>query len=322
MEKPAMPPTPQGKRLKDIAIGVAATVSLFALAWKLPLFGFFFSLFMPLPIFYGRVKLGRQSGLLTAAFSLLAMAAIIGEVSFDLFFYLELLLLGFLLGELSEWRLSIEHTVAFTTTAVLLTGLAGLLLYSGSIGKGLGAMLSDAVGQNLEMTLTLYREMGVAEENIQLIAGSLETIGHVMVRVLPGLTASAFLLITWVCLILARPLFQASQLPYPDFGPLNRWQAPEALVWVAIACGALLLVPEKTIKVLGINGLIVLMTVYFFQGMAITTFFFQKKRFPLILRVFLYSLIVIQQFLLLLVIGMGFFDTWLNFRKLDASNSQ
>jgi len=322
MEKPAMPPTPQGKRLKDIAIGVAATVSLFALAWKLPLFGFFFSLFMPLPIFYGRVKLGRQSGLLTAAFSLLAMAAIIGEVSFDLFFYLELLLLGFLLGELSEWRLSIEHTVAFTTTAVLLTGLAGLLLYSSSIGKGLGAMLSDAVGQNLEMTLTLYREMGVAEENIQLIAGSLETIGHVMVRVLPGLTASAFLLITWVCLILARPLFQASQLPYPDFGPLNRWQAPEPLVWVAIACGALLLVPEKTIKVLGINGLIVLMTVYFFQGMAITTFFFQKKRFPLILRVFLYSLIVIQQFLLLLVIGMGFFDTWLNFRKLDASNSQ
>jgi len=322
MEKPAMPPTPQGKRLKDIAIGVAATVSLFALAWKLPLFGFFFSLFMPLPIFYGRVKLGRQSGLLTAAFSLLAMAAIIGEVSFDLFFYLELLLLGFLLGELSEWRLSIEHTVAFTTTAVLLTGLAGLLLYSSSIGKGLGAMLSDAVGQNLEMTLTLYRDMGVAEENIQLIAGSLETIGHVMVRVLPGLTASAFLLITWVCLILARPLFQASQLPYPDFGPLNRWQAPEPLVWVAIACGALLLVPEKTIKVLGINGLIVLMTVYFFQGMAITTFFFQKKRFPLILRVFLYSLIVIQQFLLLLVIGMGFFDTWLNFRKLDASNSQ
>ncbi|MFO7495740.1 MAG: YybS family protein [Desulfobacterales bacterium] len=322
MENPALPPTPQGKWLTDIAIVVAATVSLFALALNLPLFGFFFSLFIPLPIFYGRVKLGRQPGLLTAVFSLLAMAAIIGEVSFDLFFYLELLLLGFLLGEFSEWRLSIEHTVTFTTTAVLLAGLAGLLLYSSSIGKGLGAMVSDSIGRNLEMTLTLYRNMGVAEENIQLLAGSLETIGYVMVRILPGLSASACLLITWACLILARPLFQARQLPYPDFGPLNRWQAPEALVWVAIACGALLLVPQKTIKVLGINGLIVLMTVYFFQGMAITTFFFQKKRFPFILRVFLYSLIVVQQFLLLLVIAMGFFDTWLNFRKLDASNSQ
>jgi uncharacterized protein YybS (DUF2232 family) len=74
--------------------------------------------------------------------------------------------------------------------------------------------------------------------------------------------------------------------------------------------------------VLGINGLIVLMTVYFFQGMAITTFFFQKKRFPFILRVFFYGLIVVQQFLLLLVIALGFFDTWLNFRKLGVSNSQ
>jgi uncharacterized protein YybS (DUF2232 family) len=322
MEKPAMPPTPQGKWLTDIAIIIAATVSLFALALNLPLFGFFFSLFIPLPIFYGRVKLGRQPGLMTAVFSLLAMAAIIGEVSFDLFFYLELLLLGFLLGEFSEWRLPIEHTVALTTAGVLIAGLAGLLLYSSSMGKGLGAMVSDSVGQNLEMTLTLYRDMGVAEENIQLIAGSLETIGYVMVRILPGLSVSACLLITWACLMLARPLFRARQLPYPDFGPLNQWQAPEVLVWVAIASGALLLVPEKTIKVLGINGLIVLMTVYFFQGMAITGFFFQKKRFPFILRVFLYSLIVVQQFLLLLVIALGFFDTWLNFRKLGVSNSQ
>ncbi|MFY9942828.1 MAG: DUF2232 domain-containing protein, partial [Desulfobacterales bacterium] len=263
-----MPPSPQGKWLTDIAIIIAATVSLFALALNLPLFGFFFSLFIPLPIFYGRVKLGRQAGLMTAVFSLLAMAAIIGEVSFDLFFYLELLLLGFLLGEFSEWRLPIEHTVALTTAGVLLAGLAGLLFYSSSMGKGLGAMVSDSVGRNLEMTLTLYRDMGVAEENIQLIAGSLETIGYVMVRILPGLSVSACLLITWACLMLARPLFRARQLPYPDFGPLNQWQAPEVLVWVAIASGALLLIPEKTIKVLGINGLIVLMTVYFFQGMA------------------------------------------------------
>jgi uncharacterized protein YybS (DUF2232 family) len=259
---------------------------------------------------------------MAAVLSLLAMAVIIGALSFDLFFYLELLLLGFLLGEFCEWRLSITQTVAFTSAAVLLAGLVGLTLYSSWIGKGLGQMVTDSVGQNLEMSLTLYRNMGVAEENIELIASSLDTIAYVMVRVLPGLSASACLLIAWACLMLARPVFRARGLAYPDFGPLNRWQAPEVLVWGAIACGALLLVPEKGIKVMGINGLIVLMTVYFFQGIAITAFFFQKKRFPLILRVFLYSLIVVQQFLLLLVIGMGFFDTWLNFRKLDASNSQ
>ncbi|MGD8959540.1 MAG: DUF2232 domain-containing protein, partial [Desulfobacteraceae bacterium] len=122
MEKPALPPAPQGKWLTDIAIVVAATVSLFLLALKLPFFGFFFSLLIPLPVFYGRARLGRKTGLLAAVLSLLAMAVIIGALSFDLFFYLELLLLGFLLGEFCEWGLSITQTVACTTAAVLLAG--------------------------------------------------------------------------------------------------------------------------------------------------------------------------------------------------------
>jgi uncharacterized protein YybS (DUF2232 family) len=65
------------------------------------------------------------------------------------------------------------------------------------------------------------------------------------------------------------------------------------------------------------NGLIILMMVYFFGGIAIVSFYFEKKKFPLALRFFLYSLIALQQFILLFVIGLGFFDMWLNFRKLE-----
>jgi len=59
------------------------------------------------------------------------------------------------------------------------------------------------------------------------------------------------------------------------------------------------------------------MTVYFFQGIAIISFFFEKKNFPKALRFFLYSLIALQQMALIVVIAFGFFDMWLNFRKLD-----
>jgi uncharacterized protein YybS (DUF2232 family) len=57
--------------------------------------------------------------------------------------------------------------------------------------------------------------------------------------------------------------------------------------------------------------------VYFFQGIAVVSYFFNKKRFPRTLRIFLYSLIAIQQIILLLIIGLGIFDMWLNFRKLN-----
>jgi uncharacterized protein YybS (DUF2232 family) len=60
------------------------------------------------------------------------------------------------------------------------------------------------------------------------------------------------------------------------------------------------------------------MTIYFFQGIAIISFYFEKKRFPRLLRIVLYSLIALQQVVLLVVVGLGFFDMWLNFRKLGV----
>ncbi len=83
----------------------------------------------------------------------------------------------------------------------------------------------------------------------------------------------------------------------------------------------MLLIPKISLKLLGTNGLLILMTIYFFQGIAIVAFFFDKKQLPRFLRIVLYSLIAVQQLLLLVVIGLGFFDVWLNFRKLKTAKS-
>ena len=88
------------------------------------------------------------------------------------------------------------------------------------------------------------------------------------------------------------------------------------LVWGAIASGVLLLLPNLAAKTVGLNGLAVLTIVYFFQGMAIVAYFLQKKQVPRIARVVLYGLIALQQILMLAVAGVGFFDTWFNFRKI------
>ncbi|MGD9106978.1 MAG: DUF2232 domain-containing protein, partial [Desulfobacterales bacterium] len=103
------------------------------------------------------------------------------------------------------------------------------------------------------------------------------------------------------------------------FGSLKLWKAPEVLIWGIIGCGLLLLLPGMTFKFVGLNGLLIMLTIYFFQGIAIVSFYFEKKRFPRMLRVFLYSLIALQQVVLIVIIGLGLFDMWLNFRKLEHS---
>jgi uncharacterized protein YybS (DUF2232 family) len=160
--------------------------------------------------------------------------------------------------------------------------------------------------------------MGVSQENIHAIASSLDTLQFVMVRIIPSLVLAGVLLVTWTCILLARPLFKKGGQPYPDFGSLNLWKAPEPLVWLAIGGGLLLLMPDRHIKIMGMNVCIFLMTVYFFQGIAIVSYYFNKKQFPFLLRFFLYSLVALQQIVLLIVIGIGFFDVWLNFRKIKS----
>jgi uncharacterized protein YybS (DUF2232 family) len=59
--------------------------------------------------------------------------------------------------------------------------------------------------------------------------------------------------------------------------------------------------------------------IYFIQGISIVSFYFDKRNFPRMLRGVLYGLIGIQQLFSLLVIGLGFFDLWIDFRRIDKN---
>lgn len=306
----------QGGISKDVINGIAMTCFIFALSVFIPIIGFLVSLLLPLPILFYRSKLGRTTGMIVPAVTIIVMVFILGGISIDMLFFIELLLLGFILSELIELNLSIEKTILFASGAVFLTGIAGLLFYSHISNTAIIPLVSEYVAKNLELTVVLYQKMGVSEENIHMILNSLENIQYALVRIIPAIAITSTLFVAWTNLLIAKPILKKRNLFYPDFGSLNRWKAPEFLVWVTIGCGLLLLYPDKAFKMLSLNGLLILMMIYFFHGIAIVSFYFDKKKFPRLLRIVLYSLIALQQIVLLVVIGLGFFDMWLNFRRL------
>lgn len=300
---------------REIATGIGLTLLIFFVALQVPLFGFFGALLMPLPTLFYRVKFGRRQGGMVPACGAAVMALAGGPPTVDLFFFAALLLLGFVLGELLERPLPVEVTVVAACAAVAAAAGTALLLAAAAADRGVGTLVGEYVARNLQMTLEVYRSMGVPEENVRIIADAMDRIEYVLVRILPALALTTLLVVTWANLLLARGLLRRRGLPFPDFGRLDRWRAPEGLVWAVIAAGVALLVPAQPLKLAGINALMVLMAVYFLQGIAIVAFFFEKKGFPRPLRVFLYSLIAVQQVLLLIVVGLGFFDMWFNFRR-------
>ncbi len=306
---------------RETVSGIAATVFVFALCTYIPLLSVASLIFVPLPTLVCRSNFGRRAGMIVPAVSAIIMTMIIGSPSVNLLIFAELLLLGFMLGELFEKRLSIDRTVLCTCGTVLGTGFLALVLHAGLSGQETGKMVSDYMAENLELTLAIYKNSGVGEADIQVLDSLREQIHHVT-AVLPAMVTSLILFIIWTVLLVARPLFRVRGLAYPDFGRLVLWKPPDILVWPAIGCSFMLMLPISGLRIPSLNILMVLMTVYLLAGIAIVAFYLEKKQFPLVVRALIYTVIAIQVVALVLVSGIGFFDIWLDTRKLEINKSE
>ena len=308
-----------GDVLKNIAAGVGFTCLIFAATLYIPIIGFISAVVIPLPVSYYRYKLGRPAGGLMLAASCIVMTIMAEGLSFDLALFTVLLILGFVLGEMFDEKTSVEKTVLYPCLSVIGSGIALALFYSAFSQTDFSSLADRYVKQNLELTLELYRQMSMPEETLQTLSRSLETIQYVLVRVIPGMALMSTLFVTWVNLLMTRSLVRFRGLKTPDFGDLNQWKSPEILVWVVIAGGVMLLIPVKSLKIIGLNIVLGLIMIYFIQGISIVSFYFNKRKFPRILRGVLYGLIGVQQVFSMLVIGLGFFDLWIDFRKINKN---
>jgi uncharacterized membrane protein len=95
----------QGELSREIVTGVLVTSSILATAVFIPIIGFFSTIFIPLPILFYRIKLGRHAGFTIGLISVAVMVTLLkslGGLSINILFFIELLLLGYVLSELFE----------------------------------------------------------------------------------------------------------------------------------------------------------------------------------------------------------------------------
>ena len=68
----------------------------------------------------------------------------------------------------------------------------------------------------------------------------------------------------------------------------------------------------------GMNLFVMMMVVYFAQGMSIVIHFLKARKVPVFLWFVLFILIFVQPILIGLIAGMGVFDIWVDFRKIRS----
>ena len=247
-----------------------------------PFFGPFFSLLAPLPFLYYSTKLSFYQGVKLAAVATLAIA-LFAKLSGHpeiILFCVEFSFLGLFLSVLFKKKFSLGQTVLFATGFMLSLAFGFLLFLALSKGMGPIEMMTGYLKAQLSANIHAYEEMGISQQN----AMELEAYGKVFVdaisKIYPSLMIVGTGLAVWLNIILAKPLFRKGNLEYPQFSPMDRWQAPEILVWGVIVSGFALFLASGSIRLLAVNVLIVLMFVSLFQGLSIVLFFLNKYKVP------------------------------------------
>jgi len=208
------------------------------------------------------------------------------------------------------WRL---EPVVSAAVAVTLLGAAGLALLFAPEAGSWSAAVGDAWRASFDGAVSTYRELGMSAEQIAELQAQRDQIAHSALNFLPAL-----LMIGATVLWMANLRISARWAAWPQLHGLSRWRVPEPVIWLLIASGFALFAPNPVVTVVAGNVFAVVIACYFGQGLAIISYFFQRFSLPRGLRIATYLVIVFQQLAAGLVVALGVFDLWGDFRHLSA----
>ena len=303
--------SPETKIKKDPRRGLWLRLIPFFLSASLFLSGFF-AVFAPLPL----VTLGLTQGFLWVFAASIVNAVIVyfarGPELFQ-FYLFGVVSLGLLMPYFLRYRKwSLERTTAGIWIAQILAIVLVFAFYAHLHGVSpLQEMKSVATGyfDAFMKTLTPEARTTVLGEL------SLEEWTRQMMIELPSTFATLALTGIWINLYLAVSLNPGRVLSQRgmDRKAFQRWKTADWLVWPTIAIWAVMLLTEGTVSDAALGVFKVLMTVYAIQGLAILGAVFDAWRIVGFFRLFILMMILFV--MLPLLLGIGFFDQWFDFRS-------
>lgn len=174
-------------------------------------------------------------------------------------------------------------------------------------GTGYQQILSQWADQILNEVQGIYQGFLPPEEiaDFQLNKSLLRTR---ILTLFPAVVLTSIAVIFWMNLLIVSSMMRNLSL--------QEWKCPDWVIALFILGGILIVMENVAAHAVGLNLLILVGQAYFFQGIAIVASFMTHNKWPGFLRWPLYIFILIQVYIMVIVAGIGLFDTWFDFRKM------
>lgn len=299
-------------RLKGALLGVVGSFVLFATYLAIPPLGIFSGILAPYPAAYNRLMHGRLAALIVILGSATALTALFGIFAGSLYLAM-CALIGVVMPELVARGFSASRALFWTTLLNVLLFVIGFVAYSAVSGVDLAGMISAEISSSMKQAVSIYEKAGVKGEDLDLLKRTIASGAEMLAKLYPAMVTVLLITIAGINLALLKKSFAKTATPLP-IGEFSSYRTPDLLVWLLIASGFALVLPESAVTTPALNLLMVVSLLYFLQGLAVISTIATRNSVSTLIRVMMYAMLIIQPYLLALIAGIGLFDLWADFR--------
>ena len=312
-----------GIRKRHIAQGIVLTSIVLILPALLLEFAWLYGL-APLPAFYLATLLGRKAGTIAITVAIVLSGVVTGIAGGlpNMLFGLGLLPAGFVLAY-SVKRGDTPHIAGLKASLVILliwaTGWLGL-----AMNQGVNPYQESikSLDQNMVTWYEIYTKSAQPQTgDTKEIETAVIELRNLIPKVFPALMLMSVCMTVWLNMMAGQWLNKtvSGHSPWPHY---REWKLPEHLVWGVVVCVAGLILPNERVQTFALNLLLVLGTLFFFQGMAVLSHLLERWKFPSLLRVIIFILICVQVFGIFFLSILGLLDTWFDMRQMRPKENE
>ncbi len=301
---------------RDVLLPYGIFLAIFLVAWIIPPLGVVVGVLIPVPLILVYLQRGKLTGLISITVVAVALWILVGP-QLALAFVSAYGIMADALAEGTRLSLPFEKTVLFSALAPAI--LTGLLVVMGMTGEeeSLTQHLESLLQKEAAVFVQDLEKSGETPENIQAIRAAIDEMAPVLASIFPAFILVSSLVGALINFLAVRFLWlKFYSRKYFEGVDVVRWKFPDPLVWLLIGSVGALIVGEGLLRTAGLNLTIILLVLYVFQGLAVMVHFLTAKAFPKWVWVVVFALILFQPIFMGLVMGVGLFDIWVDFRKI------
>jgi uncharacterized protein YybS (DUF2232 family) len=274
------------------------------------------NIFTPLPAAYTGMRYGTVAAVVAVVLTGLLVFLAASQTA-ALMYLLQFGLPGAVLPWLLNRGVAWDKAVSAVLWAMVVVSLGGLLMFSALAGHSPITMAGNLIDAEINQTKSAMQDMfamaDLPVDQKQEVSQALENMAVFLQKAYPGIAITVSGVMTlglvFFLTLLARGRYTVPGRAFPE------WKAPEKLVWLLIAAGFTVAFVDGFAGTFALNLLVILLPVYFLQGLAVIDCFFRRKAFSPIFRAIGYLLLTLINPLPMVVTGIGVFDMWADFRK-------